>query len=62
MSQENTETKPMGFVERENRITELYNAKVALLDKYGIFGGDAEVNRLHENINKELESLGVAPE
>ena len=39
----------------------LYKEKETLLDKYGIFGGGAEVNNLHREINLQLESLGVDP-
>lgn len=43
------------------RIQELRNKKVRLLEKYGIFGGGQEVNKMHEEINEELELLGVQP-
>jgi hypothetical protein len=45
--------------EKEEKIKELYAQKTELLDKYGLFGGGREVNYLHDQINKQLEALGV---
>jgi hypothetical protein len=45
--------------ERLNKIKELQHEKVQLLDKYGLFGGGEAISILHNNINKQLESLGV---
>jgi len=46
------------LVEAEKK--RLYEYKSNLLDKYGIFGGE-EINKLHTEINLQLESLGVDP-
>lgn len=45
--------------ERLNKIKELQQKKVELLDKYGLFGGGESINILHNSINKQLETLGV---
>ena len=42
------------------QIHDLQAAKQYLLDKYGLFGGGAEVTKQHERINAKLEALGVA--
>ena len=44
---------------RDKRISELHAEKIALLDKYGVFGGGPEVNDAHNRINKQLEALGI---
>lgn len=56
-----TNKLPISEEERQSRIKELQSQKVALLDKYGIFGGGQLVNRMHEAINIQLEQLGVDP-
>lgn len=43
----------------DEKIKELQAQKVALLDKYGIFGGGIEVNKQFQAINIILEQCGV---
>lgn len=54
-------TSELNETDKQARIQELYKEKTALIDKYGIFGGGPEVNKLHQRINRELEKLGVDP-
>lgn len=51
----------MKTLTKEEEIEQLQQKKVALLDRYGLFGGGYYINLLHLQINKELEALGINP-
>jgi ribulose-5-phosphate 4-epimerase/fuculose-1-phosphate aldolase len=44
--------------ERDEEIKKLQSHKIQLLSEHGVFGGGERVNRLFENINRQLEKLG----
>lgn len=46
-------------VQREEKIKALQFKKKDLLDKHGLFGGGKPVNDLHNELNRDLEALGV---
>lgn len=47
--------------DKQKKIKELQDRKLALLDEHGVFGGGDEVQQEHLSINKQLEALGVDP-
>lgn len=49
-------------MDNTQRIQQLQNRKVALLEQHGLFGGGQFVNRQFAAINTELENLGVGPD
>lgn len=45
------------LLETEEQLKEIHNKKVALLDKYGIFGGGQAVNQQFHLLNKQEDNL-----
>jgi hypothetical protein len=52
---------PLVADDPETQKAALYERKKALLDTYGLFGGGLLATMEHEEINRELERLGVDP-